>query len=220
METSHWPFVGPPKQRIHFFVKLRYHTAADSVIPTWASFFESLRRSTISAKKRKCTYLVCSAILLNADGTWNWAEMTKSCTWQLLRIHPLDKELSLATKIWLSNLSTTIMHLMYTLNEDGKRIYTLQVSWIHCRKQSRCWRVWVQKKTSEGKITKSAHPARFSPDDKVGFVNETMKVQVDISTSSPDIELPSRKDLESFWLSCHSGLCKSSPLAHEVLTMI
>jgi len=32
------------------------------------------------------------------------------------------------------------MHLMYTLGKDGKRIYTLK------------------KKTSEGKITKSAHP--------------------------------------------------------------
>ena len=40
------------------------------------------------------------------------------------------------------------MHLMYT--EDpatGKRIYTL-------------------KKVLDGTVTKSAHPARFSPDDK------------------------------------------------------
>ena len=40
------------------------------------------------------------------------------------------------------------MHLMY--NEDpstGKRIYTL-------------------KKVLDGEVTKSAHPARFSPDDK------------------------------------------------------
>jgi H/ACA ribonucleoprotein complex subunit 3 len=36
---------------------------------------------------------------------------------------------------------------MYTLDENGKRIYTLQ-------------------KIANGEVTKSAHPARFSPDDK------------------------------------------------------
>src|SRR4051812_27137561 len=40
------------------------------------------------------------------------------------------------------------MHLMYTLDNNGNRIYTLK------------------KITSSGAITKSAHPARFSPDDK------------------------------------------------------
>jgi len=39
------------------------------------------------------------------------------------------------------------MHLMYTLNAEGKREYTL-------------------KKVNNGEVTKSAHPARFSPDDK------------------------------------------------------
>jgi len=37
---------------------------------------------------------------------------------------------------------------MYTLDADGNRVYTLK------------------KITETGKITKSAHPARFSPDDK------------------------------------------------------
>ena len=45
-------------------------------------------------------------------------------------------------------LSTYEMHLMYTLSPDGKRIYTLK------------------KITADGKRTMSAHPARFSPDDK------------------------------------------------------
>lgn len=39
------------------------------------------------------------------------------------------------------------MHLMYTLDPNGKRLYTL-------------------KKVADGEVTKSAHPARFSPDDK------------------------------------------------------
>lgn len=39
------------------------------------------------------------------------------------------------------------MHLMYTLDAKGRRIYTLQ-------------------KVQAGEVTKSAHPARFSPDDK------------------------------------------------------
>ncbi|KAK3679768.1 snoRNP complex protein [Recurvomyces mirabilis] len=39
------------------------------------------------------------------------------------------------------------MHLMYTMDAEGKRVYTL-------------------KKITSGEVTKSAHPARFSPDDK------------------------------------------------------
>lgn len=39
------------------------------------------------------------------------------------------------------------MHLMYTLDGNGNRLYTL-------------------KKVAHGQVTKSAHPARFSPDDK------------------------------------------------------
>lgn len=39
------------------------------------------------------------------------------------------------------------MHLMYNLDGSGKRLYTL-------------------KKVLDGQVTKSAHPARFSPDDK------------------------------------------------------
>lgn len=46
-----------------------------------------------------------------------------------------------------SKSSPPKMHLMYTLGSDGKRIYTL-------------------KKIAHGEVTKSAHPARFSPDDK------------------------------------------------------
>ncbi|SPO45612.1 probable NOP10 - nucleolar rRNA processing protein [Moesziomyces antarcticus] len=49
------------------------------------------------------------------------------------------------------------MHLMFTEDKDGKRIYTLN------------------KKTVEGVITKSAHPARFSPDDKFSRHRVTIK---------------------------------------------
>lgn len=49
------------------------------------------------------------------------------------------------------------MHLMYTLGPDGKRIYTLK------------------KITEDGEITKSAHPARFSPDDKYSRQRVTLK---------------------------------------------
>lgn len=49
------------------------------------------------------------------------------------------------------------MHLMYTLGDDGKRIYTLK------------------KITEDGQITKSAHPARFSPDDKYSRQRVTLK---------------------------------------------
>ena len=40
------------------------------------------------------------------------------------------------------------MHLMYYLDSDGKRVYTLK------------------KETPAGDMSHSAHPARFSPDDK------------------------------------------------------
>ncbi|THH01229.1 hypothetical protein EW026_g1462 [Hermanssonia centrifuga] len=46
---------------------------------------------------------------------------------------------------------------MYTLNDDGTRVYTLK------------------KITDSGKITKSAHPARFSPDDKFSRHRVTIK---------------------------------------------
>lgn len=49
------------------------------------------------------------------------------------------------------------MHLMYTLDNEGKRVYTLK------------------KLTEEGEITKSAHPARFSPDDKYSRQRVTLK---------------------------------------------
>ncbi|KAL8727554.1 MAG: hypothetical protein Q9166_005960 [cf. Caloplaca sp. 2 TL-2023] len=48
------------------------------------------------------------------------------------------------------------MHLMYTLSAEGKRLYTL-------------------KKVAAGEVTKSAHPARFSPDDKYSRHRITIK---------------------------------------------
>lgn len=48
------------------------------------------------------------------------------------------------------------MHLMYTLDASGNRLYTL-------------------KKVAHGQVTKSAHPARFSPDDKWSRQRVTLK---------------------------------------------
>ncbi|KAI9877377.1 MAG: snoRNP complex protein [Pleopsidium flavum] len=48
------------------------------------------------------------------------------------------------------------MHLMYKLDPSGKRMYTL-------------------KKVQNGEVTKSAHPARFSPDDKYSRHRVTLK---------------------------------------------
>ncbi|KAJ3170178.1 snoRNP complex protein [Geranomyces variabilis] len=50
-----------------------------------------------------------------------------------------------------------IMHLMFYTGADGKRIYTLK------------------KLTPAGAVTKSAHPARFSPDDKYSRHRVTLK---------------------------------------------
>lgn len=46
-----------------------------------------------------------------------------------------------------SDLLTRYRHLMYTVDASGKRVYSL-------------------KKIVNGAVAKSAHPARFSPDDK------------------------------------------------------
>lgn len=48
------------------------------------------------------------------------------------------------------------MHLMYTVGPDDKRVYTL-------------------KKVVNGEVSKSAHPARFSPDDKYSRHRVTLK---------------------------------------------
>ncbi|KAJ2516520.1 snoRNP complex protein [Coemansia sp. RSA 2049] len=63
------------------------------------------------------------------------------------------------------------MHLMYTLDASGKRVYTLK------------------KVTPEGQVTKSAHPARFSPDDKYSRQRVTLKRRYGIlPTQQPEIE--------------------------------
>ncbi|EDO41549.1 predicted protein [Nematostella vectensis] len=49
------------------------------------------------------------------------------------------------------------MHLMYYMDNDGKRVYTLK------------------KQDPSGKPTTSAHPARFSPDDKYSRHRVTLK---------------------------------------------
>ncbi|EON63008.1 H/ACA ribonucleoprotein complex subunit 3 [Coniosporium apollinis CBS 100218] len=48
------------------------------------------------------------------------------------------------------------MHLMYIPDASGKRVYTL-------------------KKVLDGAVSKSAHPARFSPDDKYSRHRVTLK---------------------------------------------
>ncbi|KAL5336322.1 nucleolar RNA-binding protein [Aspergillus crustosus] len=63
------------------------------------------------------------------------------------------------------------MHLMYTLDEEGKRIYTLK------------------KVSPSGEVTKSAHPARFSPDDKYSRHRVTLKKRYGLLlTQQPDKE--------------------------------
>ncbi|KAL4886332.1 H/ACA ribonucleoprotein complex, subunit Nop10 [Aspergillus karnatakaensis] len=63
------------------------------------------------------------------------------------------------------------MHLMYTLDDEGKRIYTLK------------------KVTPAGEVTKSAHPARFSPDDKYSRHRVTLKKRYGLLlTQQPDKE--------------------------------
>ena len=86
-------------------------------------------------------------------------------------------------------VTKSAMHLMYTLDESGNRIYTLKV--CDFEKNKRPSTNNAQKITDDGKITKSAHPgawssyttcagtdlriARFSPDDKFSRHRVTIK---------------------------------------------
>ncbi|CCU80296.1 unnamed protein product [Blumeria hordei] len=58
------------------------------------------------------------------------------------------------------------MHLMYTLDSSGKRIYTLN-------------------KIVSGEVSKSAHPARFSPDDKYSRHRVTLKKRYGLLITQP-----------------------------------
>ncbi|UQC81623.1 H/ACA ribonucleoprotein complex subunit 3 [Colletotrichum lupini] len=78
------------------------------------------------------------------------------------------------------------MHLMYTLDEAGSRVYTL-------------------KKVVDGKVTKSAHPARFSPDDKWSRQRVTLKRRFNLLlTQQKAIEKPYIRPLDpsSFTTPC------------------
>ncbi|TNY22754.1 nucleolar RNA-binding protein [Rhodotorula diobovata] len=60
------------------------------------------------------------------------------------------------------------MHLMYSAGPDGKRLYTLK------------------KVNAAGVPTRSAHPARFSPDDKYSRHRVTIKKRfVRLLTQTP-----------------------------------
>lgn len=64
------------------------------------------------------------------------------------------------------------MHLMYTLDANGNRLYTL-------------------KKVAHGQVTKSAHPARFSPDDKWSRQRVTLKKRFNLLLSQQSKTPPS-----------------------------
>ncbi|KAJ1962136.1 snoRNP complex protein [Dispira parvispora] len=59
------------------------------------------------------------------------------------------------------------MHLMYYLNEQGKRVYTLQ------------------KVAPNGAPTQSAHPARFSPHDQFSRERVTLKRRLGLLPGKP-----------------------------------
>lgn len=70
------------------------------------------------------------------------------------------------------SISNAKMYLMYHDDEEGNRVYTLQVcaAFQPVVQQSaaatHCYALLAQKAAPDGAPTQSAHPARFSPDDK------------------------------------------------------
>jgi H/ACA ribonucleoprotein complex subunit 3 len=73
------------------------------------------------------------------------------------------------------------MHLMYTLDAQGNRLYTL-------------------KKVAQGQVTKSAHPARFSPDDKWSRQRVTLKRRFELLLTQQSRS--ARSDLSGCVLIC------------------
>ena len=64
------------------------------------------------------------------------------------------------------------MYLRYYLDENGNRVYTFKYV------------------NSEGQPTQSAHPARFSPDDKFSQERITLKKRFKLlPTQQPDVQL-------------------------------
>lgn len=58
------------------------------------------------------------------------------------------------------------MHLMYTVDASGKRVYTLRKIQAGNSDNLEFLALNHNNVGSVGEVTKSAHPARFSPDDK------------------------------------------------------
>jgi len=67
------------------------------------------------------------------------------------------------------------MHLMYTIDASGKRVYTL-------------------KKVVGSEVTKSAHPARFSPDDKYSRHRVTLKKRYGLLLTQQSTFFPSKHE--------------------------
>lgn len=73
------------------------------------------------------------------------------------------------------------MYLMYYDDEEGNRVYTLQVGPYTERPSSTRMNApklvvsTMQKAAPDGTATQSAHPARFSPDDKFSRERLTCK---------------------------------------------
>jgi H/ACA ribonucleoprotein complex subunit 3 len=79
------------------------------------------------------------------------------------------------------------MHLMYTLDAEGTRVYTL-------------------KKINGGEVTKSAHPARFSPDDKYSRHRVTLKKRYGLLlTQQSEFPFPPPSRLP-LWMAANEGV--------------
>lgn len=70
---------------------------------------------------------------------------------------------------------------MYYIDASGKRVYTLQVDWNNLKHLYSLLLFFTTKKMDENGIpTSSAHPARFSPDDKFSKERITCKRRFNI----------------------------------------
>ncbi|KAI1841488.1 hypothetical protein JX266_012328 [Neoarthrinium moseri] len=108
------------------------------------------------AKELRCSTKKFSAAASQLITTTTAAPSHHASRHQISSAQPGPHSFHIFVGYTRSHHATATMHLMYVLDASGKRTYTL-------------------KKVLSGEVTKSAHPARFSPDDKWSRQRVTLK---------------------------------------------
>jgi H/ACA ribonucleoprotein complex subunit 3 len=145
----------------------------------WVAF-ESLRDDVVNLvvllmwSLQRCCSMIGRAFDVGPGGP-HLARFENYLEFRKLRSSPTAKTTAGSPNACRSTANTAAMHLMYIADpaDASKRIYTLQ-------------------KVIDGKVSKSAHPARFSPDDKYSRHRVTIKKRYGLLLTQQSESWPSR----------------------------